>query len=102
MEQTATRTPAPTVRMGSFMADVTLPDMKKAPLKMSSFGLDVPLDKLDPGQYICQLNVVDDAASPGCRSSPWRCALAMTQRWNCPALSQGPAETCRVKISACR
>ena len=24
--------------------------------------LDVPLDKLKPGQYICQLNVVDDAA----------------------------------------
>ena len=24
--------------------------------------LDVPLDKLKPGQYVCQLNVVDDAA----------------------------------------
>jgi VWFA-related protein len=27
-----------------------------------SFALDVPLDKLKPGAYICQLNVVDDAA----------------------------------------
>ena len=24
--------------------------------------LDVPLDGLKPGQYICQLNVIDDAA----------------------------------------
>jgi hypothetical protein len=23
--------------------------------------LDVPLDKLKPGQYLCQLNVIDDA-----------------------------------------
>ena len=27
-----------------------------------SFELDVPLDKLKPGQYVCQLNVIDDAA----------------------------------------
>ena len=27
-----------------------------------SFGLDVPLAGLKPGQYICQLNVIDDAA----------------------------------------
>jgi VWFA-related protein len=27
-----------------------------------SFELDVPLDKLRPGQYVCQLNVIDDAA----------------------------------------
>ena len=27
-----------------------------------SFELDVPLAGLKPGQYICQLNVIDDAA----------------------------------------
>jgi VWFA-related protein len=27
-----------------------------------AFEMDVPLDKLKPGQYLCQLNVIDDAA----------------------------------------
>ena len=27
-----------------------------------AFEMDVPLDKLQPGQYLCQLNVIDDAA----------------------------------------
>ncbi len=27
-----------------------------------AFELDVPLDKLKPGKYLCQLNVIDDAA----------------------------------------
>jgi hypothetical protein len=26
-----------------------------------AFEMDVPLDKLKPGQYLCQLNVIDDA-----------------------------------------
>jgi hypothetical protein len=37
------------------------------------FELDVPLSGLKPGQYVCQLNVIDDAAGSFAfpRFAPW-------------------------------
>jgi len=51
-----------------------------------SIELDVPLSKLKPGQYICQLNVIDDAA--GSFAFP-RFAVLVRQPAAAPAASPG-------------
>lgn len=51
-----------------------------------AFEMDVPLDKLKPGQYLCQLNVIDDAA--GSFAFP-RFAVLVRQ----PATTAQPAVT---------
>jgi VWFA-related protein len=51
--------------------------------------LDVPLDKLKPGQYICQLNVVDDAG--GSFAFP-RFAVLVREPPTLPAASSAPSQ----------
>ncbi len=52
--------------------------------------LDVPLDQLKPGQYICQLNVIDDAA--GSFAFP-RFAVLVREPPAAPAAPAAPATT---------
>jgi VWFA-related protein len=55
-----------------------------------SFELDVPLDKLKPGQYVCQLNVIDDAA--GSFAFP-RFAVLVRELPAAPAAAPAPTPT---------
>jgi len=54
--------------------EVTAPDRKAV-----IFQIDVPLQSLKPGLYLCQVNVIDDVA--GSFSFPrFRCSFASKQR----------------------
>jgi len=55
-----------------------------------AFELDVPLNGLKPGQYLCQLNVIDDAA--GSFAFP-RFAMLVREPVTVPATPGAPAAT---------
>jgi VWFA-related protein len=55
-----------------------------------SIELDVPLDKLKPGQYLCQLNVIDDAG--GSFAFPRFAVLVRAPAVAAPAAQPSPSE----------